>query len=161
MRNKIIILLIFSVTVAAGVSSYIGSGWTARAIENGPFITEINAEAIAFNREDPTARKAGALTYVGGWALTSESPDFGGWSALVLGDGAKSITVLNDKGDWLEVGILLKKAQGLQLKWIMTPKACCGWAPGFSWGLSKTTAFLRLTRLAGRTDWRDIISWLT
>jgi len=105
MRNKIIILLIFGVTVAAGVSSYIGSGWTARAIENGPFITEINAEAIAFNREDPTARKAGALTYVGGWALTSESPDFGGWSALVLGDDAKSITVLNDKGDWLEAGL--------------------------------------------------------
>ena len=102
MRNKLIVLGIVGLTLAAGISSYVGRGWAARAIENGPFVVEIKAEAIALSREDPAQQNIGALTYVAGWALTSESDDFGGWSALALGAGAKSILMLSDKGDWLE-----------------------------------------------------------
>ena len=102
MRNKLIVVAILGLTVAAGISSYIGRGWAVRAIENGPFVVEVKAKPVALNREDPSQRNVGVLTYVAGWALTSESEDFGGWSAMVLGAEAKSIVMLSDKGDWLK-----------------------------------------------------------
>jgi len=91
--------------MAAGVSSYVGRGWAVRAIENGPFVAVIKAEKIALHTEDPTVSRVGALSYVAGWALTSESDDFGGWSGMALGAQAKSLTAINDKGDWLEAKI--------------------------------------------------------
>jgi len=108
MRNKIIVLLILGLTVAAGISSYVGRGWAARALENGPFVVEIKAEPIALNQENPAVNRVGELSYVAGWALSSDNDDFGGWSALALEKGAKSILLLSDKGDWLQTALDLK-----------------------------------------------------
>jgi len=102
MRNKLIVLLILGVTALAGVSSYIGRGWAVKALEAGPFAAVIKAEALPLHGDDPALKQVGALSYVAGWALTSESDHFGGFSGMVLGADGKSIVAINDKGDWLE-----------------------------------------------------------
>jgi hypothetical protein len=101
MRNKIIVLLILGVTITAGISSYIGRGWAVGTIKNGPFITEITAEALPLNRDQPGVNTVGSLHYVAGWSLTAESDFFGGFSGLLVGADGKSIIALSDRGDWL------------------------------------------------------------
>jgi len=108
MRNKLIVVLIFAVTIVAGISSYMGRDWAARAMEKGPFVTEIIAVPLSLSREDKSLASVGELAFVAGWALASESEDFGGWSAMVLGKDAKSLVALNDKGDWLEAELTLE-----------------------------------------------------
>lgn len=46
----------------------------------------INAEPVPIDFTAPDRERIGALRFLGGWALTSEDPDFGGISALALTD---------------------------------------------------------------------------
>jgi len=105
MRNKIAVVLILGLTAAAGISSYIAQGTLARTLKAGPFVVTASAKAIPLNSESPSQNTVGALTYVAGWALSSDNDDFGGWSAMVLGDGAKSFTAVSDQGVWLTANI--------------------------------------------------------
>ena len=47
------------------------------------------------------ALSSNKLTFRGGLALTSSSPNFGGWSGLVVGDDAKSLLSISDSGVWM------------------------------------------------------------
>lgn len=59
----------------------------------------IAATPVALASDDPTRARVGALTLLAGWRLTSESRQFGGWSALsVEGD---RITAIGDAGSVL------------------------------------------------------------
>lgn len=64
---------------------------------------EIEAVAIPLNEENPQQTKLGALTYVGGWALQSHTPAFGGWSGMVR-TGSKLIAI-SDDGHWLKADL--------------------------------------------------------
>ena len=44
---------------------------------------------------------AGKLTFRGGLVLTSPSPNFGGWSGLVVGKDAKTLLAISDSGVWM------------------------------------------------------------
>ena len=51
---------------------------------------------VALDSHDPARQRVGALTYLGGWALTSSARVFGGFSALdVVG---QQVTMLSDVG---------------------------------------------------------------
>jgi hypothetical protein len=51
---------------------------------------------IALDEAEPDRRQIGRLDYLGGWVLSSASPDFGGLSALHVEAGA--VTALSDTG---------------------------------------------------------------
>lgn len=44
---------------------------------------------------------SGKLTFRGGLVLTSPSPNFGGWSGLVIGKDEKTLLAISDSGVWL------------------------------------------------------------
>lgn len=53
----------------------------------------IRAEAVRLDPRDPARTRLGALTYLGGWVLTSTDPRFGGLSAMTRdGDGFLAIS---------------------------------------------------------------------
>ncbi len=68
-------------------------------IEAGPIA--VDAKPIAsfkrFTADEPLAK----LVFRGGLVLTSPSPQFGGWSGLVLDDDAKSFLSISDTGVWM------------------------------------------------------------
>ncbi len=68
-------------------------------IEAGPIAVEAKP-IISFKRftaDEPLAK----LIFRGGLVLTSPSPQFGGWSGLVLDDDAKSFLSISDTGVWM------------------------------------------------------------
>lgn len=66
----------------------------------------IGARPISsFSRTMAAQQQFGRLTFRGGLVLTSEVPDFGGWSGLVL-DEAGRLLMISDRGSWL-TGTLL------------------------------------------------------
>lgn len=73
---------------------------TASGIEPRPVLgdrAEMRATPVALDASDPTRRQVGALTWLGGLALTSRDPAFGGFSAMrVAGD---RFTLLSDGGN--------------------------------------------------------------
>ncbi|RED17389.1 esterase-like activity of phytase family protein [Parasphingopyxis lamellibrachiae] len=79
--SLLILLIAGSTLILSG-----GQGDTA----NRPFA--IHAAPVALDGGNPSRRDIGGLHYLGGWVLTSENPDFGGISAMVLeGDGFVAI----------------------------------------------------------------------
>jgi len=48
-----------------------------------------------------SAATSGKLTFRGGLVLTSPSPNFGGWSGLVVGKDAKTLLAISDSGVWM------------------------------------------------------------
>ncbi|WP_245279904.1 esterase-like activity of phytase family protein [Hyphomicrobium sp. 99] len=68
-------------------------------LKSGPIVVE-SKRITSFKRfeaEQPLAK----LTFRGGLELTSPSPYFGGWSALLLDDDAKSFVSISDAGEWM------------------------------------------------------------
>ena len=69
----------------------------------GPGEALLLATPIAFDPDDPSRRKAGALTFRRGWQLTSPDPRFGGLSAMqILGD---RVIAVGDSGLVLEFAL--------------------------------------------------------
>ncbi len=68
-------------------------------IEAGPIAVE--AKPITsfkrFSADEPLAK----LRFRGGLVLTSPSPQFGGWSGLVVDDDARSFLSISDTGVWM------------------------------------------------------------
>ncbi|WP_417449451.1 esterase-like activity of phytase family protein [Kordiimonas sp.] len=62
---------------------------------------EVKARKVPLLESDPTVRRAGALEYVAGWALTADNDHFGGFSGLVVSERGQ-LTAISDRGEWLE-----------------------------------------------------------
>lgn len=78
---------------------------------SGPALAEpapitINANPIAWDPENPRDTQAGALTYIGGLDLTSDHPDFGGLSGLIVGKEGNALIAVTDQGNWMTADIL-------------------------------------------------------
>jgi hypothetical protein len=56
----------------------------------------VRSVVVALDSSDETRTRVGALTLIGGWKLSSVSPQFGGWSALHV-DGDR-VTAIGDAG---------------------------------------------------------------
>ncbi len=57
----------------------------------------LRARAIPLDARDPARTRVGRLRYLGGWALASRDPRFGGFSALVA-DGRGGVVAVADSG---------------------------------------------------------------
>lgn len=109
MKSKLVVIAMIAVSLAAGISSYFGREYLANALnEKAASSTQdvfkpvlVTANPITLNSEDVSQTNVGELGFVAGWALTSESDDFGGWSGFLLEDGSH-IVAINDQGNWLK-----------------------------------------------------------
>lgn len=61
----------------------------------------VEARPITTFARSGTDRPLGKLAFLGGLLLTSPSPNFGGWSGLLLSEDAKSFLALSDTGVWM------------------------------------------------------------
>jgi hypothetical protein len=61
-----------------------------------PQQASLAATPVPLDEETPSRRRLGALQYLGGWALSSNDPRFGGISAIHVADGA--VLALSDAG---------------------------------------------------------------
>ncbi len=91
-------LLLVFLSLAAGTPAAAGKPDIVK-LKPGSIVVE-SKRISAFKRfasEKPLAK----VTFRGGLELTSPSPHFGGWSALLLDDDAKSFAAISDAGAWL------------------------------------------------------------
>jgi hypothetical protein len=85
---------------AVPLSSFLMLSVTASGIEPRAVLgdrPEIVATRVALDSSDPARTRLGALTYLGGLALTSSDPAFGGFSAMRVEGGR--FTLLSDGGN--------------------------------------------------------------
>jgi hypothetical protein len=69
-------------------------------LKAGPI--EVHASVIRdFARAGTAGPELGKLTFRGGLSLSSPSPNFGGWSGLVVGDDGKTLLAISDSGVWM------------------------------------------------------------
>lgn len=61
-----------------------------------PIDIKVSSEPLALSLADQDTN----ISFVGGWALSSDHEDFGGFSGLVLEGAAGELLAINDKGDW-------------------------------------------------------------
>ena len=57
----------------------------------------VTAEQVLLNPEDPSQTRVGRLTYLGGVALTSRHPRFGGLSGLIVDGSGRHFLAISDK----------------------------------------------------------------
>lgn len=57
----------------------------------------VRSRPLALSSADPALRRAGALTYLGGWSLESDNPGFGGISSMLVSDRGR-VLALSDSG---------------------------------------------------------------
>lgn len=68
-------------------------------------IEVIAAPLESFQSAKPEQRRFGRLEWRGGLVLTSPSPNFGGWSGLVIASGGERLLAVSDAGAWLTAEI--------------------------------------------------------
>jgi hypothetical protein len=61
---------------------------------------EVKAQPIPFNPQDPSDRRAGRLTYLGGLQLSSDHWMFGGFSGLEISADGTRLLAISDRGVW-------------------------------------------------------------
>lgn len=101
MNRQILFGVAGCVLFAAAASFFSFNKSTVQAQETAGQVVDIqvNAEAISANQ------LAGMpVRFAGGWVLSSENEDFGGFSGLVLDPNAKTLVAVSDKGDWWQAG---------------------------------------------------------
>lgn len=81
----------------------------------GPVSIEISASPVAWDPENPRDTQAGALTYIGGLELTSDHPDFGGLSGLIVSEDGKALIAVTDQGNWMTADILSENGRPTKL----------------------------------------------
>lgn len=89
---------------ALAVGIYAWSGAKPALAEPASLI--INADPISWDPENPKDTKAGRLTYLGGLELTSNHPDFGGLSGLIVGTDGDALIAVSDQGNWFTADLV-------------------------------------------------------
>src|SRR5262249_11803548 len=59
----------------------------------------------SFEKGSSSATRFGKLEWRGGLVLTSPSPNFGGWSGLVLDPDGKKLLAISDAGAWMTADV--------------------------------------------------------
>jgi len=93
------------VAVVVGVGALASMGFASRDMrasqETGlPVDVTVQASQLPLDQivaESPDGRR---VRFEGGWALTSDYGEFGGFSGIVVDNDAKSLVAISDKGDW-------------------------------------------------------------
>lgn len=66
---------------------------------------EVSASPVFWNPNDWEEKKAGALRFVTGLALTSPEPSFGGLSGLYITRNGEEMLAVSDTGNWLHAAL--------------------------------------------------------
>ena len=67
---------------------------------------DIDARPILhFERSRPDVKRFGPLEFRGGLVLASASPNFGGWSGLVMETDGQSLLAISDVGSWMSADV--------------------------------------------------------
>ena len=88
------------------IAAFGGYAWAkikpdTMALKVEPIVVE--AESLAgFERTHPAKKNFGRLEWRGGLVLTSNAPNFGGWSGLALTRDSQSFVAVSDAGTWME-----------------------------------------------------------
>lgn len=99
--------LIFSLTAwlyAGGVLAGAPAG-----VRDGEALP-LTAKPVPLNAEDPAQDRIGRLRYLGGVALTSANPAFGGLSGLRIGPGGQALSV-GDTGNWVAFRLVERRGR--------------------------------------------------
>lgn len=65
-----------------------------------PIAIMVKASELRRDQSFEAAQASGRVRFEGGWALTSDFKDFGGFSGLIIDDESKNLLAISDKGDW-------------------------------------------------------------
>ena len=65
----------------------------------------VTATPVPLNPTDPSQTTVGALEYVAGFALDSTTPEWGGYSGMVMGTDGGSLLAVSDTGHWLKLAL--------------------------------------------------------
>lgn len=68
---------------------------------DGPTSTTVTAIPIDFDRENPSRKEFGKLTFRSGLNLFAKSIHFGGYSALAIDPSGRTLLAISDAGTWL------------------------------------------------------------
>lgn len=90
MRNFVLPILLLLLTIGSF------SGEAHRPILNMRIPARIEMRPVILKHDEPSLRRVGELTFLGGWQLDSSDPAFGSYSALVF-DGGR-FTAISDAG---------------------------------------------------------------
>lgn len=66
-----------------------------------PASVTLEFHPLPLQTQDPTAEHVGHLRYLTGFHVTADSPDFGGFSGLVVDGQSRRLTAISDEGHWL------------------------------------------------------------
>lgn len=96
-----------TLVAAAMAAALLGVAPTAALAQKPAALTEVRPIEVKarrienFRRVGGTQQRFGRLIFRGGLVLTSSSPDFGGWSGLVIEPDGKRLLSVSDAGTWL------------------------------------------------------------
>jgi hypothetical protein len=93
--------------VAAAVSLVIAPAFADKPLTvlEGPTPTTITAIPIDFDRDNPSRKEFGKLTFRAGLNLYAKSSHFGGFSAIALDPSGRSLLAISDAGAWLRASL--------------------------------------------------------
>jgi len=74
---------------------------------------KVSTTRLPLNAEDPADTQVGSLKYRGGLVLTSDNPDFGGFSALGVSEDGKLMIALSDRGRRFSARLVVDEAGNL------------------------------------------------
>ncbi len=80
-----------------------------------PVAIEITTTSVAWDPGNPRDTNAGALTYIAGLELTSDHPDFGGLSGLIVSEDGEALIAVTDQGKWVTADILSEDGRPSEL----------------------------------------------
>jgi hypothetical protein len=63
----------------------------------------VTATAVPLNAKDLQQMQVDSLQFVAGFALTSTTPEWGGYSGMVLSDDGSTLVAISDIGHWLRL----------------------------------------------------------
>src|SRR5215510_12359977 len=96
----------------AGAAAALVPSW-ARAEDKDPpppaAIESIDIDArpiLHFERSRPDVKRFAQLEFRGGLVLGSSSPNFGGWSVLVMEADGKRLLAISDVGSWMTADVV-------------------------------------------------------
>jgi hypothetical protein len=93
--------------VAAAVSMVIAPALADKPLTvlEGPTPTTVTAIPIDFDRDNPSRKEFGKLTFRAGLNLYAKSSHFGGFSAIALDPSGRSLLAISDAGAWLRASL--------------------------------------------------------